>query len=79
MSLPGTEFRWHYVDDAMGATVSDWHTVDGPCSACCCGGPDEDGAHQQQAAYEEEGIVDWGGHVYCDPRDVDEGTQVEWR
>lgn len=77
--LPGTEFRWHYEDDSMGATVSDWHTVDGPCSSCCHGGPDTEGVHQQGAAYEEDGIMDWAGHTRCDPRDIDEGTRAEWR
>ena len=73
------QFRWRYQDDAMGEDWSEWHDVQGTCGACCHAGP-HDGVHQQGAGYyDEDGIMDWGAHTYCDPRDLEEGMRVEWR
>ena len=78
-TLPGSQFRWRYQDDAVGEAWSDWHTVDGACSACCHGGP-HDGEQQQGGGYyDEDGVMDWGGHTRCDPRDIDWWVTVEWQ
>ena len=62
----------------MGEDWTFWHSIEHSCKGCCkCYSEDDD--HQNIAGfYDEDGIMDYGAHVYFDLNEPNENEIVEW-